>query len=269
MRVRSSAWNAIVMLLILASAPAFDQRPVAQPAHENRIVQLSSIRQMNKGADLLPLILNPRSEAELKINAVLRGRNGAAHDDLVQCDLDWRQWAEAQNVHANRNLHAAWLRRVRISMVGPRYLSFLITITAICNGSYPMNSREALVFDMKTGEPVDWSLLARAEEPDDESHSTFSPGDEASFSSKLLEDLNLSNATAPDCKNAFYSSHPFILWPDARKGLLMAEATALPHVTQGCARPIGLTMEQVRKLGFDEQLIAAISAAHERYLKGK
>lgn len=266
MRICRSVWKAIVMLLILAGSPALDQGPGAQPTHEGRVAHLSPIQQIKNGADLLPLILNPRNEAERKINATLRGRNGAAHDALAQCNLDWRQWAEAKNAHANGYLHASWLRRVQVTMFGPHYLSFLITSTAICNGSYPMNSREALVFDMKTGDPVNWSLLSLTKEPDNERHSTSSPGDGVSFSSKALEDLNLSNASAPDCKNAFYSPQPFILWPDARKGLLMAEATDLPHATQGCARPIGLTMEQVRKLGFDERLISDIAAAHKRYL---
>jgi len=45
---------------------------------------------------------------------------------------------------------------------------------------------------------------------------------------------------------------------------LVAEAIGVPHVVQACAEEIPLTMEQARKLGFDESLVSAIEQAHAR-----
>jgi hypothetical protein len=44
----------------------------------------------------------------------------------------------------------------------------------------------------------------------------------------------------------------------------VAQPFDLPHVVQACANEINLTLDQARKLGFDESLLTAIQEAHSR-----
>jgi len=44
----------------------------------------------------------------------------------------------------------------------------------------------------------------------------------------------------------------------------VAQTFDLNHAADGCANEIGLTMGQLRKLGFDESVLRAIEQAHRQ-----
>jgi hypothetical protein len=77
----------------------------------------------------------------------------------------------------------------------------------------------------------------------------------------MLDEMSR-DVTSDDCKHVFDSAKDYQIWPDAKKGELVALATDLPHVIQGCAEEISLTLDQARKLGFSERLLTAIDQAH-------
>jgi hypothetical protein len=51
--------------------------------------------------------------------------------------------------------------------------------------------------------------------------------------------------------------------------MLVALPFGLPHAEQVCAMETDLTMAQVRKLGFSENLIGAIQQAHRKFAVSK
>ena len=55
---------------------------------------------------------------------------------------------------------------------------------------------------------------------------------------------------------------PFVLWPDAESGTLIAEVAGLSHIAAPCKRELKLTIEQAREQGFDESLLRAIEEAY-------
>jgi hypothetical protein len=79
--------------------------------------------------------------------------------------------------------------------------------------------------------------------------------------------LPLTRAKADaDCKDAFQDPRSYQLWPDAKSGTLIAEPFDLPHVVAACADDLALTLDQARKLGFDESVLTAIDQAHKQSL---
>jgi hypothetical protein len=156
-------------------------------------------------------------------------------------------------------------------MNGPRFVSMIAEESQACEGAYPLNAFIPIVFDMNTGDRIDWKSLspggtgvfAGAEQSPD---GTASPG---LFIPSLMR-LAVSRATG-DCKEPMQhfdhlgqnSDLPFVIWPDAKRGLLMTKASGLPHVVQACEEKIGLTITEARKLGFSQELLDSLEQAHQ------
>jgi hypothetical protein len=131
-----------------------------------------------------------------------------------------------------------------------------------CGGAHPSSDVMAMVFDMTTGTPVNWP----AQFPQSAGASSFVDlvGDGSKVGALVLPALLkiYAAAASKECKDIFEDSQSFLIWPDAQRGTLVAQAFDLPHVAQACADEFGLTMEQARKLGFDESILSAIEQAH-------
>ena len=48
-------------------------------------------------------------------------------------------------------------RAVSVTMAGPRFLSIVIVDDAFCGGAHPETATLSLVYDLRTGRPVDWT----------------------------------------------------------------------------------------------------------------
>lgn len=122
----------------------------------------------------------------------------------------------------------------------------------------------AMVFDLTTGKTVNWTMLL----PKSAGATSYadSVSDGSTMGALVLPALTkiLTAAADAECKDAFQDPQSFLMWPDAQHGTLVAQPFDLPHVVQGCAKEIDLTMEQARKLGFDESLLGAIEKAHSQ-----
>jgi hypothetical protein len=122
---------------------------------------------------------------------------------------------------------------------------------------------------MATGKPVNWAMLLL------NSAGATSFVDSVSDGSTMgalvlpaLKEMLVASADA-DCKDAFQDPQSFLMWPDAKHEMLVAQPFDLPHVVQACADEIDLTMVQARKLGFDESLLGAIEQAHRDFAAKK
>ena len=109
-------------------------------------LQLQSPPPVGKKAVAMPLIANPSDDAERRINVALK-----------RLDANLRK--AIRDGKGNDNGPGGWVRKVEPTMKGPGYLSFVITDTSFCGGPYPSIGTMSIVYDLRTGTPVDWAQL--------------------------------------------------------------------------------------------------------------
>ncbi len=270
-------------VLLLVSIPmslhstlvAFGQAGGSGESESGGRFSIGRIQQFRNGMDAWPKIVGPQTREVKRVNADLSAMNRRTAASLLECDADFRSYhVDDVNPKTRANVSGDWTRKVIVTMNGPRFVSMIADETQVCTGAYPLNAFIPIVFDMKTGERVDWKSLtpsetdvfAGAEESPD---GTSSPG----LLIPPLMKLAVSRATE-DCKEALQdfdhvgqnSDLPFVVWPDAKRGLLMTKASGLPHVVQACEEKIGLTIAEARKLGFSEELLGSLERAHRAVL---
>jgi hypothetical protein len=260
---------AVTLLLAapsISGAPATPQSPIVNPKSQLPAagsIQLTPRRLLRKGVDAWPLIASPTTPPEQHINAILTRLNARLANSLKDCD----EGARGQMGPDYKGKDPAaddWSRTIAVTMTGPRFLSLIATEEVFCGGTHPDGDTMAMVFDLTTGAPVNWvAMVAKSATP---SAFSDSVSDGSTMGALILPDLakmNLAGADA-DCKDAFQDPQSFQLWPDAQLDRLVAQPFDLPHVVQACANEIALTLDEARKLGFDEGLLGAIAQAHRQ-----
>ena len=229
-------------------------------------IQLTPIKQLRRGVDAWPLIVNPSTAAETRVNATLTQLNLKLTQDLSECDQNYLAWFKelGEAAQGKPSTSGDWERKVKVTMSGPRFLSIMERDEVFCGGAHPDTDIVAIVFDMTTGEPVNWSALLPKSAKASVYRDTVSDG--STVEGLIFPDIQKIYIAAADaeCKDIFQDPHAFLFWPDAKSGTLAVQVFDLPQVVQACAKEIGLTMEQARKLGFDESLLSAIEHAHRR-----
>jgi len=238
----------------------------ASPQAATANLQLTPVKELRKGVDAWPLIVNPSTPAEQRVNATLTRLNLRLAQALRECDAGAREEAKLMGtaVKGQDPTSEDWSRTIKVTMTGPRLLSLVATDEIYCGGAHPNSDVMAMVFDMTTGTPVNWP----AQFPQSAGASSFvdSVGDGSKVGALVLPALlkMYAAAASEECKDAFQDPQSFLIWPDAQHETLVAQAFDLPHVAQACADEFALTMEQARKLGFDEGVLSAIEQAHRQ-----
>jgi hypothetical protein len=227
------------------------------------VFALQPIRQLRKGVDAWPLILNANDAASKRVNQTLEEMNQELTSALKECDTNYLAWAkDTGDASAGKGVADDWERKVAVTMAGPRFVSVIATDDFFCGGAYPDSNRVVMVFDMSTGDLVDWTaMIAKSAGASPLADSGYDGTSVVALVLPALEKINLASVS-PECKDAFDERQPFLIWPDAPKEQLVAVAYGLPHVVAACAEEVHLTMEQARALGFDEILIDSIKLAH-------
>jgi hypothetical protein len=250
-------WFVISLLLTAACGPG-----IAQVLRTNDEVQRGStigverVRQLRKDVDLWPLIVHPNNPATRGINRTLKDLNREFADKVQDC-LSGKFAGSKESFNGGE-----WERTVKVTMRGPRFLSMVATDGSYCGGAHPDDDLTVLVFDLETGSKVDWSTMLEASAGGSSAKNVL--GNEGGTHPLMLPELQAiySAAEEASCKDYFEEEQPFLLWPDAGSGTLIAEVAGLPHVAVPCKNELKLRIEQARKLGFDESLLQAIEAAH-------
>ena len=226
-------------------------------------LQLTPVKELRKGVVAWPLIVNPGTPAETRVNATLTKLNLVLAQSLRECDATLQDSLKGMPAKDKADAIAEdWSRKVRLTMAGPRFLSLVATDETDCGGAHPNSDGIAMVFDMTTGKPVNWlDMLPNAAQASAFADFVEDGSKVGALVLPALQQINIALAS-DDCKDAFPDPQSFLIWPDAQQGRLVARAFDLIHVTQGCAMEISLTIEQARKLGFDESLLSAIEQAH-------
>jgi hypothetical protein len=112
----------------------------------DRIVRMATPPPLRRNVAAMPLIAQPSSDAERRINAALR-------------KLDARVLHAAAACKDAAGHAGLWVRSAETTMAGPLFLSFVITDSIDCGGAHPDSAVMSIVYDLRTGQPVDWTAL--------------------------------------------------------------------------------------------------------------
>ncbi len=160
-------------------------------------------------------------------------------------------------------------RSIVTTMRGPRFLSFVANNYYDCRGAHPDTDTIALVYDLTTGAPVNWSALLPPTFVGKSQLETAGDGTRiGTISSSMLRELYLKgHKIDPECVEPLSDSDlTFILWPDAEQGGVAIQPASLPHVVAACGDSWTIPLPELRQLGAKAELIDAIAAAHDRHL---
>ena len=213
----------------------------------------------------MPVVADPADDAQRKINAAVKRLDATVRKAVAQCLKDGGKDAD-------------WERGVAVTMRGPRFLSYMISDDASCGGLHPNTSIMSIVYDLDTGQPVDWIKFLPPALIGSQALAEGMDGTRmVTLSSPLLRALYLTQyrprsdpekKTAADdeeCRDAVASAgdgHPAMMaWLDA-DGDGLALQLDLPHVMQACADTLVIPVEALRALGAAPALADAIAAAH-------
>jgi len=243
----------------------------AQNLSQSKPTQISiqPVIRLRAGVEAWPLVASPKTDAERRINATLKLLNRELAHSLQECDESARQSDLDENDSPKKSTRArgVWDRKVRVTMRGPVLLSMVANDEVFCGGAHPDSDTTAMVFDLGTGKRVDWQTYFS--EPLEGPSDTMSDGGiENGLVIPALREMSLLSAV-PDCRTAFVEDQSYLIWPDAKRGVLIALPVDLPHVVAACADQISLTPEKALALGFTAPLIDAIQQAHREYIHTK
>lgn len=248
-------------LALLISSFAAAPRSMAQTTS----TRLSPIRQIRKGVDAWPLILNPKNDAERRVNVHITDLNSRLAHSLKECDSAYASSPVGrEHLSADEEGTEFWTQAIKTTMAGPALLSLVANAGFYCGGAHPYGFTDAAVFDLKTGEPADplrWfvpSIKASLEGED----SDYGPVEKSIHVPGLLQAYK--DATHHQCDGAYSEDESFLVWPDAKSGRVMIQADRLPGCCEACGIVIGLSLNQARSLGFSEAFLQAIGDAHRQ-----
>lgn len=249
-------------LVLLFSGFAISAQAVAQ----NASIRLSAVRQIRKGVDAWPMIVSPKNDAEKRINRYLTGLNTKLDHSLRDCHANY-EGAFGKNYKVPEGDEGAesWTQDIKVTMLGPTFLSLLANTGFYCGGAHPYGFTSVVAFALDTGEPVDplkWFTpgsnvsYADVDEP--------APPIEKSISAPDLVPT-YKELTKHECDDLYKESQPFLIWPDASTGQVMIEADALPGCCEACGYEVGIALDQARRLGFADDFLSSIQQAHNRF----
>ena len=205
----------------------------------------------------MPRIGNPRDAAERRVNAAMDRLDAAGRTAAAAC----------------RGKGQSWERETRVTMRGPGYISYEVADAFDCGGVHPDNDGYTVVYDLRTGRPVDWAMLLP---PALTGAVSLKPGADGtrtvSLDSPALQQLFLA-AQAPQadpgdaaqCSQVLAFAVPTGMraWLDGPAGAL-AVLPRMPHGSDACAKPLLLPAAELRRLGAAPALVDALDAARVR-----
>jgi len=247
-------------LLLLASPVA----GLAQRTSVADLVRLQPVQQIRNDLDAWPLIVDPKNDAERRINSTLDSYNAETRTTFRECD----ESPEADE----------WIRKISVTMAGPRYLSLRAAGSFLCGNVHSDPYDSALVFDIVTGELLDGSTIAQRNSEiralRDIKIPRYPQSDKFLISSPTLDRILIAAANG-DCKESLQdverdpvlSPILYSVWPDAKKNQVVIKPVSLSYLDYlMCSEEVGIPLDQARGLGFDQAFLDAIEIAHRRFI---
>lgn len=247
-----------LLCLSIIAVPSFAQSSITG-------VSLAPIHQLRSGVDAWPLVLNPVTPTEQRINRSLAQLNDDLANAIQGCDAGFKDSArEDGDTYRETQWASDWSRTVKITMNGPDFLSFTADDSDDCGGVHPGEGFMAVVYDLHTGARINWLRY-------------IAPSARASSYSGMNEDGTPAGAIVLPALTRFYIAHassdciaalsnpqPFLLWPDAKSGTLVASTFGLPTYGDIACPDLKLTPAEAHQLGFSDALFRPIIEAHQQ-----
>jgi hypothetical protein len=255
--------NRKISLLGLAALLAYPSAANCQATAGAAPVQLKASPPLGKNLGAFPrLVATPDDKAAQRINQALDRQEKQVLGAVKDC----RENSQPQS-------DADYERSVSVTMRGPGYLSLVARDNWDCGGAHPDYSALILVYDLKTGSPVNWARLLPASTIQGTALDSAGDGTKIGVvSSRVLQDYywkqlssDAKNPVDPDCKEPLNDPDlKFNLWPDTKAGGIAIEAEGLPHAIGACADAVIVPTAVLRKMGVQAAMLDAIDTAHAR-----
>ena len=214
------------------------------------------------GVAAFPKIVSPQTAAAHRINAALNR-------------LDRKAQAAAEDCLSGAHGRGEWSRQIDVGMRGPEFLSYVVTDDVDCGGAHPDSGHTAIVYDLASGEPVDWTRLLP---PGLTGKLDLESGADGvrvvTLASARLTQLYRQGydrggddpADAKACVEALADQAadgpiPMLAWLDAAGGGLSLQFD-LGHAEEACSDPVVVPISVLRREGASPRLIAALETAH-------
>jgi hypothetical protein len=231
----------------------------------DRIVTTQKPTEPQKDLFAIPRIAAPRDDAERKINAALTRLDTKVRTAAAECRKQGRG-------------RGWWERNVSVPFKGPRFISYEITDNAFCGGAHPSIGTMAIVYDLATGSPVDWTALLPPPLTGKVALSTEMDGTRmVTLASKRLHDLYVElyrpkggnpevDAADEDCREAVVQAGnadppAMKVWLDAKEGGL-AVRFEVSHAMNACVDSVVVPTATLRQEGAAAALVDALDNAH-------
>lgn len=229
-------------------------------------VVLKTLPPLLKDSESMPRIVSPATPATARINA-----------DLAKVDADWV--AEAKDCRGDgKNPYVYVERHYFVQMRGPGYFALLLSDEENCGGPHPDNVLTPITYDLTNGQRVNWLAMFPPSAKLRAAYDTLAgEGPPNLFRSPVLQAIYLKRARAQrsaadwkQCTDALDNPEglDFQLVPDAAKGSLVL-SLQLPRVVMACGDDIDLVPTDMRRLGVEPRLVAAIEQSHAAWLAWK
>lgn len=158
-----------------------------------------------------------------------------------------------------------WSRGVEVTMRGPHYLSLLAQDDYSCGAPHSLDASVALVYDLTTGSPVNWTRLLPPEAKGELLHKKGQlPIGLVRWPLLLKKEQKAANG---DCKEVFSSDRApsaYVVWLDGKAGALEFGPTGMIHFdSELCGEPVAIGVDEARKLGVAAELVDALEAARK------
>lgn len=250
-----------LIAVVLAGSTALSAQRVAKEVPVAGTVVLRAQPDLIRGSvQALPRVLRGDGvspEIAAKINAALAKEDARVKQEALGCEKDLRESFAATDRGVPDGF--AWERSVSVTMRGPRFVAYVATDGFYCGGPHPNGVVTPMVYDLRTGDPVDWLELLPKEV------TAFNIGAERTgwVEWDFVRGLAKAQANA-DCKDVFDETEgvPFTLNLNARSGTLDVTPADFPHVWAACEKAVALDPPTLRRLHVAESLVSALEQAH-------
>lgn len=201
---------------------------------------------LRKKVAAMPRVSGGNPVAVQRINRALAREDDGMRSTLRECDSDIHEMDSA----LHERVTGFWERTVTVTMAGPAYLSLHVHDFNYCGGAYPDDSDEAMVFDLRTGDVVNWDHVLGKD-----------------VSTADLKQLYVRKLKDTDCRTAVgeMDGLRLLFWLDARAGSVMAQDEDLPHVIHACGESVPLSADEARSIGVPAEMLTALQTAHNSW----
>ena len=250
-------WTAIAAVLLLTGVVT-SRLVGAEAGASSESVTLKERPALRPGMDSFPRVVSNAAVTPgvaAKINASLARFENEVLTDARECRKQRAGQEDADD----------WQRTVTVTMRGPRYLSLLAEETYSCGAPHPLDDRLALVYDLTTGSPVDWTRLLPA----------GAKGEIVRSPHRLAVGLVVwplivkkeQDAAEEECKAVFEREKDdmsYDVWLDGAQGAVIFGPVGLVHYDSAmCGDPVALSGAEARRLGAAPELVDALDAAKQ------